>query len=224
MIKILHLYYDLMNLYGENANVRALVKKIEEQGQKVIVDFKSLEDKINIDDYSFIYVGSGTSENLELAKKDFKRLEKDIKKYIDNNKFCLATGNGLDLFEHVLKFKTKQIDFRIVGDQLFESSLINKDVLGFQNRNSVLYDNEEEILFHVKNGTGSELGSLTEGIMRNHFYGTYLLGPLLIRNPHFLDYLLNELFQSMNLKYEIKETGFAYKAYEQGLINFGTYE
>ena len=31
-IKIAHLYYDLMNLYGENANIRALVHFAERQG------------------------------------------------------------------------------------------------------------------------------------------------------------------------------------------------
>ena len=30
-IKIAHLYYDLMNLYGENGNVRYLKKKLEER-------------------------------------------------------------------------------------------------------------------------------------------------------------------------------------------------
>ena len=30
--KIAHLYYDLMNLYGENGNVRYLVKQLEEYG------------------------------------------------------------------------------------------------------------------------------------------------------------------------------------------------
>ena len=30
-INILHLYYDLLNLYGENGNVRCLKKKLEEQ-------------------------------------------------------------------------------------------------------------------------------------------------------------------------------------------------
>ena len=33
--KIVHLYYDLMNLYGENGNVRYLSKKLEEQDIKV---------------------------------------------------------------------------------------------------------------------------------------------------------------------------------------------
>ena len=42
MIKILHLYYDLMNLYGENANSKVLVKALENQNVKVQVDFKSI--------------------------------------------------------------------------------------------------------------------------------------------------------------------------------------
>ena len=31
-IKIAHLYYDLMNLYGENGNIRFLKKKLEDEG------------------------------------------------------------------------------------------------------------------------------------------------------------------------------------------------
>ena len=29
MINVLHLYYDLLNLYGENANLRAIVHNLE---------------------------------------------------------------------------------------------------------------------------------------------------------------------------------------------------
>ena len=75
MIKILHLYYDLLNLYGENANTKCLVNRLEKQKEKVKVDFKSVGDDIKINDYDFIYVGSGSLESMELAKKDFKRLD-----------------------------------------------------------------------------------------------------------------------------------------------------
>ena len=30
--RVAHLYYDLMNLYGENGNIRFLKKKLDEQG------------------------------------------------------------------------------------------------------------------------------------------------------------------------------------------------
>ena len=129
-IKILHLYYDLLNLYGENANVRALTKALEKQKVKVLIDFKSIGDNIKINDYDFIYLGSGSEENLNIVKDDFKKYIKDIKDYIDNNKYLLATGNALDLFSDILNFKTKQIDFRIVGEQVYSFNKIKELIIG----------------------------------------------------------------------------------------------
>ena len=40
MIKILHLYYDIMNMYGESANVRALMHALDKEDVKYKVDFK----------------------------------------------------------------------------------------------------------------------------------------------------------------------------------------
>lgn len=220
MIKVLHLYYDLLNLYGENANSKVLVNRLERQKEKVKVDFKSVGDEIKINNYDFIYVGSGSLESMELAKKDFKRLEKDIKKYINDNKIILATGNSLELFEGILDYKTKQIDFRIVGDQVFECDLIKKLVIGFQNRTSVIYENNEESLFKVKSGCGYDPNSEYEGIRHNNFFGTYLLGPLLIRNPYFLEYLVKILLDNKKLKWKRLNQDVSYAAYEEYLDNF----
>ena len=46
-INILHLYYDLLNLYGENGNIKALKKHLEEQNVKVNIEFLTLNDKID---------------------------------------------------------------------------------------------------------------------------------------------------------------------------------
>ena len=220
MIKILHLYYDLLNLYGENANSKVLVNRLEKQGEKVKVDFKSVGDKININDYDFIYVGSGSLESMKLAKAYFKRLEKDIKKYIKDNKILLATGNSLELFENILDYKTKEIDFRIVGDQVFECNLIKKLVVGFQNRTSVIVESNEESLFTVKNGCGYNPKETKEGIRHNNFFGTYLLGPLLIRNPYFLEYIVKLLLANKKLKFKRLNEDVSYRAYEEYLENF----
>ena len=220
MIKILHLYYDLLNLYGENANSKILIKALEQQNQKVYIDFKSLEDDIKINDYDVIYVGSGSYENLTIAKNNIKRIEKDLKKYIDENKFILATGNGLDLFENLLNFKSKHIDFRIVGEQVYTTPLIDKLIIGFQNRDTVIYDVNENNLFDVKEGTGYEPNKGTEGIIKNNFYGTYLLGPLLIRNPYLLEYFVKKILENKNVKYKKINKGVSYTAYEEFLKNF----
>ncbi len=219
-IKILHLYYDLLNLYGENANVRALCKSLENQGLKVIIDFKSINDDIKINTYDFIYIGSGSDENLNIAINDMKKYIKEIKDFINNNKFILATGNSLDLFSNILDFKSKTIDFRIVGEQVYNFKDIKQLVIGFQNRDTVIYESNEDYLFDVKEGTGYEPNKAQEGIKKNNFYGTYLLGPILIRNPYFLEYLTKKLLENNNIKYKKVDKGVAYIAYEEFLKNF----
>ena len=57
--KIAHLYYDLMNLYGENGNIRYLKNRLEEQGIKVEVSFLSKDDKIDFN-LTFLFLNLKT--------------------------------------------------------------------------------------------------------------------------------------------------------------------
>ena len=57
---ILHLYYDILNLYGEYGNVNIIKKHIEDQGIEVNVEKKTIGDEIDFSKYSFIYMGCGT--------------------------------------------------------------------------------------------------------------------------------------------------------------------
>ena len=221
-INVLHLYYDLMNMYGENGNMRALVKSLEKQGLKVIVDFKSLGEQIEFDKYNFIYIGTGTDENYELAKEDLRKYTNEIKSCIKNKVFFLATGNALDLFSelHILNFKVKKIEFRIIGEQIYQFKDINRTIIGFQNRDKVIIENHEKYLFDVIKGTGFDLNYMYEGINNNNFFGTYLLGPLLIRNPYFLEHLIKRVSEEYNIEYKVIEHDISYKAYEEFLNNF----
>ena len=222
MIKILHLYYDIMNMYGESANVRALMHALDKQEVKYKVDFKSLHEEIKIMDYDFIYIGTGLDESYSLVLKDLKRYKDDLSKYIDTGKFILATGNALDLFSDlkILNFKSVKEDFRIIGEQVYTTDLIKNYVIGFQNRNSIIKEYSETPLFKVTTGTGFAPNNKNEGIRKNNFYGTYLLGPLLIRNPYLLEYFTKNLLKSKNLKYKKVPQDTAYQAYEAYLKNF----
>ena len=64
-IVIGHLYYDLMNLYGEIGNVIALKNALESQGVDVEIKNISIDNKISFDKFDFIYIGSG----MESSKK-----------------------------------------------------------------------------------------------------------------------------------------------------------
>ena len=59
-MKILHLYHDLMNLYGDYANVSALCRMLELNNIEFSLDKKSLGDEVDFSEYDFIYIGSGS--------------------------------------------------------------------------------------------------------------------------------------------------------------------
>lgn len=218
MIKIAHLYYDLMNLYGDNGNIKALKYQLEHQGVKVKTYFLTLGDKINFDEYDMFYIGPGTNDNQKLILKDLLKYQKEIKKAVEKNKFFLITGNALDLFgkyiltENNKKFKTlnvfnyysKEESFRLVDEVIAKSILVDDYILGFQNQNSTMYEIENP-LFSIIKGIGSYPKSTNEGIIYNNFIGTYLIGPLLARNPEFLKYLTKKLIISQNNKFKFKK-------------------
>lgn len=62
-ITIGHLYYDLMNLYGEIGNIKVLTYHLKNQGIKVNIKNLSIDDDINFDELDLIYIGSGTNNN-----------------------------------------------------------------------------------------------------------------------------------------------------------------
>lgn len=220
-IKIAHLYYDLMNYYGEQGNVLALKTAIEYAGFKVNIKTLSVDDEIDFEKYDIFYMGMGTKRNQEIVRKDILKYKEKIENVIDKKMFIM-TGNSYELFGKkiddkkclgIFNFSSKTTD-RIVGEQIFKSDIIKETIIGFQNRFSS-NNIKDDYLFEVIKGTGNDLESKVEGIHKNNFFGTYLLGPILIRNPYFKDALLKYIgIDKVNTKLV------DYKAYHEYLKNF----
>lgn len=220
-IKIAHLYYDLMNYYGEQGNVLALKTAIEYAGFKVNIKTLSVDDEIDFEKYDIFYMGMGTKRNQEIVRKDILKYKEKIENVIDKKMFIM-TGNSYELFGKkiddkkclgIFNFSSKTTD-RIVGEQIFKSDIIKETIIGFQNRFSS-NNIKDDYLFEVIKGTGNDSESKVEGIHKNNFFGTYLLGPILIRNPYFKDALLKYIgIDKVNTKLV------DYKAYHEYLKNF----
>lgn len=231
--KIAYLYYDLMNLYGENGNIRYLEKKLKEQDIDVQIDLLSIPDKIDYKKYDFYYIGAGSEKNELLVLEDMLKQKEDIIKAINDKKFFLVTGNALELFGKKLVIDGNEYNAinaygyevfpekeRIVGEQYFKSDLVAHNIIGFQNRANVMSDNGDN-LFKVIQGVGYNYDINFEGIHDNNFYGTYLLGPLLVRNPYLCDYFVKEICNYLDIDYKETDTNeLAYKAYNEYLLNF----
>lgn len=236
MINVLHLYYDLLNLYGENANVRCIVHNLERSNIKVHVDLRSINEQINFDKYDIIYIGSGSEENMSIALADILKRKKELKKYIDSNKYLFLTGNAMDLFGkyieqnnekintldifdyHVKYIDDKTLDNaakdRIVGEIIATTKLIDEKVIGFQNRCDLVY-NVKTPLFKTDINYSNDLKNKNEGFTYLNTYASHIIGPLFIRNPYLIDYFLNKICKEKNLEYKKSdiEAYIAYKKY-----------
>ena len=226
MIKVLHLYYDLLNLYGEQGNILALKRAFKNQNVEIEVDYLSVQDKIDFKKYDLVYLGSGSTENLLIALEDIKRHKKELKKYIESKKVLLATGNSYLLFGQ----KINNLDalgifdyYAASSEKMAQESLMElyqeKDIIGFQNREFIV-NNKKNHLFKVKGGLCDNLKSEYEGYHEYNFYGTFVIGPLLIRNPHFTNILVKEIMEKNNLIYHEYEDKILVDAYNQYIKNF----
>ena len=240
MINVLHLYYDLLNLYGENANTRCIVHNLELNRIKVKVDLKSINDQIDFKKYDIIYIGSGSEDNLLIALQDLLKRKKELNEFIESNGYLLLTGNSMDMlgkyiirddnkikalniFDYYTKFinestfKNASSD-RIVGEVKASTKLIKDKIVGFQNRCDLNY-NVKNPLFKVEEKYSNDLTNQNEGFNYKNVYATHIIGPLFIRNPYLIDYLLNKICNYKKLNYKSLDE-LSIKAYKKYLENF----
>lgn len=199
-INILYLYHELLNLYGDSGNVKAIEYALKEQNIDVKIDKLSIEDDIDFSDYDLIYIGSGTEKNQLIALEHLLKYKEEIAKYINNNKFILATGNGFEFFGkrigdnkalEILDFEADYLEKRKVGDYIKETEY--GKIVAFENSGSKITNNT------------TPLFDEDTGVLYKNLYGTYLIGPILIRNPKFNKYFIEKLIKSKDESFEIKD-------------------
>lgn len=199
-IRVAHLYYDLMNLYGEIGNLKVIEYQLKKQKINVIIDKLSLNDKIEFEKYDLIYMGSGTKKSTLLVLEDLKKYKQQVKEYIENNKFMLVTGNSINVFSkkigdtealNIFDFNISYSNARLVGDVILDN------IIGFQNRDTLIENNNNPIF-----------NNLEIGIHYKNFYGTYIIGPLLIRNPNFSQKFIKNLIISKKNDFKFRKFDF----------------
>lgn len=197
-IKILHLLPKLLSLYGEYGNVAVFASELRKAGHTVTVDGWDNGD-LNLN-YDFIYIGSGTEDNLLEAVKRLMPHADTIKA---STSTWLTTGNAMTIFGksitrgdsttpalNVFDYTTTiHNGKRYLGDALTED-----DMIGFINTSSV-YEGITAPLFRLvlNPKLGNDKASDADGIHVGHFYGTQLIGPVLVKNPHFMEKIAAEV-------------------------------
>lgn len=206
-LTILHLYPDCMSLYGEYANVMVLRRHLEAMGVTVTVETALFEDAPDFDGAGFIYMGAGTERTQKAALSALLPHKEALKAAIDRGAVVLFTGNametlGISIMDAAGKvwpclgladFATVETDQRTPEDVIAHTPLWESPVVGFMNKCSMTED-APPLFDRLSLGFGNEEEKGPEGYVSGNVFATHITGPILVKNPDFVDFLIRRIF------------------------------
>lgn len=202
MIRILHAYPDLLNLYGGDADLRLLTAYLRDVGEEVAVE-PLLADKIV--DADLIYFGAGTENKMLAAARKLMSMRDALLAYHDAGKQLIFVGSsaalpmqtilgldgketpGLGLLQGRAVMHEKRIYTELLAHQPFSDHLF----VGAYN-SSINIQTDEPAFLHIRFDSEKKVGEL-EGVYKNGLLATQVAAPLLVRNPGILDYYADTL-------------------------------
>ena len=97
-IRILHLYSNALDLYGDYKNLTVLQRRIAEIGNTSDITEINLDEVIDPTGYDFVYIGHGKARNLAAVAPHFVQYGDTIRTAIEGGQVWFVTGNARELF------------------------------------------------------------------------------------------------------------------------------
>lgn len=214
VLHLCHLYPDLLNLYGDRGNLKALTYRLKARGLDFTLTELPLGTPIDPKKYDLFFIGGGQDFEQSLLMDDLKKLGKDqaIKDLIHQNKTLLAICGGYQMlgnyyetwdgrqlpFIGALDFHSIGAKERMIGDFMFQLDPISggSTVVGFENHSGRSYLAPSlSPLGQVLYGHGNNGEDKGEGLRFKNVFATYAHGPVLPKNPAFCDFILKTTLQ-----------------------------
>ncbi len=222
-MKVEILFPEFCNLFGDMYNMKYL--------KMCIPDAEFIETALDStpafveQDVNLIYLGSMTENTQEKVIARLMPHKKRIEELIENNTVFLFTGNAVEVLG---KYIENEDGSKIEGLGIFDvyskrdmmhrhnSFLVGKyediEIVGFKSQFTMMYgDNSDSYFIQVEKGIGINKESKFEGIKKNNFIGTYVIGPILILNPLFTKKMLELMGAEPKIALE-SDTRAAYEA------------
>ena len=206
MIRIVFAYPDLLNIYGDYANIRLLCERLQGCGGRVETASFSIGSYFDFSKADLLYFGAGTEDRMLQALQDFRRYGSELAAFVQNGGRLLATGNAGAIFCRSIEDRRKE-PVRYEGIALFEADAVigkrrrygelvcegsfgTRRVLGCVNSSVDFTRGEQQQAMHrvlwdssrrMAAGSGEGLSA-----MDGRLLATELTGPLFFRNPALL--------------------------------------
>ncbi len=223
------LYPDLMSTYGDRGNVICLQKRCEWRGIDVqILSIEAETTLAELEKTDLILGGGSQDRQQEIVMRDLKGVKgATLKKMIDDGKPGIFTCGAPQLLGHYYEPAIGQrieglgifdmvsvcpgldkprcignIVVEITNDQLQMTNSSDNYLVGFENHGGRTYLGKGVTpLAHVIKGFGNNGEDKTEGAVYKNAVATYLHGPVLPKNSHLADWLIQK---ALEVKYEKK--------------------
>ncbi len=211
-LSIAWLYPDLMSTYGDRGNVIVLEKRCLWRGIDATIVPITLESKVmSLMSCDLIFMGGAQDRQQKLVGKDFLEnkapvVKEMVEKGIPALFVCAAyqfVGHyykpyqgekipGAGIFDLYTEHPGDQAK-RLIGNVTAEIISSKKTIVGFENHGGRTYLGKTLAPFaRVKRGFGNNGVDGYEGAMYKNSIGSYFHGPLLPKNPHIADWLIEK--------------------------------
>lgn len=203
-LRILQLYPNEMNIYGDRGNVLTLLRRSEWHGFTPEVVYHH-PGKAFPKDIDIIVGGGGQDSGQDKVQDDLLRISGGLHKLADAGVPMVMVCGLYQLFGHFFKTQDNKTikgigifdaetygsSVRMIGNEVIETDF--GVIIGYENHSGRTYLGKDVKPFgRVKKGAGNNGQDNLEGAVYKNVYGTYLHGSLLPKNPIFADELIRQ--------------------------------
>lgn len=207
---IVHLFPDLLNLYGDDGNVSVLAQRARQRRIPVEVVRVRHGDSCDLSRADIVFLGGGPNREQRVACEELQSMRADLASYVSEDGVLLAICGGFQIIgdawfageERVEGLKLIDVHTfaapedgpsRIIGDIALKSLFSDRPVIGFENHAGRTALGPKVAPFGQViggNGQGNNDEDNVDGALFRNVVGTYLHGTLLAKNPQVADALI----------------------------------